>query len=178
MAAHTEELERRVRIDPGDADALLELGDAYRSEGRPQRAINVYLQSAERYGERDAWQRVAAIYKMILMLDPSALAVRSKLADVLCLIGLKKEAQDELLRLAKVYQTAGDLDMRDKTLKRLEVLFAGDRAPPHCAFCGRAEREVRKLVAREEISGTGSEVFICDACAKKCAVILERQGLW
>lgn len=174
----TEGLERRVRNEPSDADAHLALADSYRANGRPQRAINVYLQAAEKYGERDAWQRVAAIYKMVLMLDPSELSVRSKLADVYCLIGLRREAKDELLRLAKAYQSRGNLEMRDKTLQRLEIIFANDRSKPHCAFCGRPEQEVVRLVTRDEISPSGSEVSICDQCVKKCGVILERDGLW
>lgn len=170
----TEALERRVRDDPSDADAFLALGDCYRTSGLPQRAINVYLQAAEKYGERDAWQRVAAIYKMILMLDPSELSVRSKLADVYCLIGLRREAQDELLRLAKAYQSRGNLEMRDKTLQRLEIIFANDQTKPHCAFCGRGEQEVTRLVSRDQISPTGSEVSICDECIRKCSFILDR----
>lgn len=174
----SESLERRIRADPSDADALLELADLYRSEKKPERAINVYLQAAEKYGDRDAWQRVAAIYKLVLMLDPAELQVRSKLADVYCLIGLRREAQEELLRLAKTYQSAGNLEMRDRTLKRLEVLFASDGSTPHCAFCGRAEKDVRRLVNRDEISPSGSEVAICDECVKKCGVVLQRSGSW
>ncbi len=173
----SESLEHRIRTNPDNADALLELADLYRSDKKPQRAINVYLQAAEQYGLRDAWQRVAAIYKMVLMLDPAELSVRSKLADVYCLIGLRKEAQEELLRLAKAYQAAGNLEMRDRTLKRLETLFASDGSTPHCAFCGRTEREVRSLINRDEISPTGSEVAICDECVKKCSVVLQRSGL-
>jgi cytochrome c-type biogenesis protein CcmH/NrfG len=92
----TEVLERRIRNDPTNADDLIALGDLYRAGGFPERAINVYIQAAQRYGEHDAWQRVAAIYKVILLLDPQALAIRSKLADVYCLIGMEKDAQDEL----------------------------------------------------------------------------------
>jgi thioredoxin-like negative regulator of GroEL len=177
-SAEMEMLEARVRVEPTDADALLRLADLYRNDGKPQRAINVYLQSALRYGERDAWQRVAAIYKLVLMLDPSDLAVRSKLVDVYCLIGLRRDAQDELLRMAKAYQTAGNLEMRDRTLKRLETIFATDTSTPHCAFCGRLEKEVRALVHRDQISLTGSEVAICDECVKKCGVVLQRSGSW
>ena len=174
----SETLERRIRADPSDADALLELAELYRAEKKPQRAINVYLEAAEKYGERDSWQRVAAIYKLVLMLGPAALDVRSKLADVYCLIGLRREAQEELLRIAKTYQAAGNLEMRDRTLKRLELIFASDGSVPHCAFCGKPDKEVRRLVAREEISPSGSEVAICDDCVKKCGVILQRSGFW
>jgi hypothetical protein len=68
--------------------------------------------------------------------------------------------------------------MRDKTLKRLEIIFASDGSTPHCAFCGRTEKDVRALVHRDQISLTGSEVAICDECVKKCGVVLQRSGLW
>ncbi len=35
-----------------------------------------------------------------------------------------------------------------------------------CSFCGKSEREVKKLLA-------GPKVFICDACVGVCAGILE-----
>jgi thioredoxin-like negative regulator of GroEL len=178
MSTEAEELERRTRADPTDADALLQLAEIYRADKTPERAINVYLQAAERYSERDGWQRVAAIYKLVLMLDPADLAVRSKLVDVYCLIGLRRDAKEELLRIAKAYQAANNLEMRDKTLKRLETIFATDGATPHCAFCGRMEKEVRRLVNRDEISLSGSEVAICDECVKKCGVVLQRSGFW
>ena len=174
----SEVLERRIRSDPTDADALLRLAEIYQAERKPERAINVYLKAADRYAERDGWQRVAAIYKLVLMLDPGDLEVRSKLADVYCLIGLRREAQEELLKIAKAYQTAGNLEMRDKTLKRLESILSTDSSTPHCAFCGRMEKDVRRLVNRDEISLSGSEVAICDDCVKKCGVILQRSGFW
>ena len=45
----SEALERRIRSDPTDADALLRLAEIYQAEKKPERAINVYLLAADRY---------------------------------------------------------------------------------------------------------------------------------
>jgi len=58
--------------------------------------------------------------------------------------------------------------------------FTETRDPPHddvtqplrCSFCGRAQSEVRGLVA-----GPTPDIAICDACVDLCAEIFKEQGL-
>ncbi len=175
--AKTEELEQKAREDPMEADAMVELGDLYRADGMTQRAINVYIEAAERYSKRDAWQRTAAIYRVILMMSPGELNVRSKLADLYFLLGLLREAQDELITLAKQHERAGNHQARDKVLQRVEDLLQTTASPKtHCSFCGRAEKEVRKLIRREEVCTTGGEVSICNECAIRTFQLLQHLG--
>lgn len=39
---------------------------------------------------------------------------------------------------------------------------------PHCSFCGKGQREVKKLIA-------GPVVYICNECVKLCQDILDEE---
>jgi ATP-dependent Clp protease ATP-binding subunit ClpX len=43
------------------------------------------------------------------------------------------------------------------------------KKPPHCSFCGKGQREVRKLIA-------GVTVFICDECVELCMDIIREEN--
>lgn len=41
-------------------------------------------------------------------------------------------------------------------------------APPTCSFCGKTQKEVKRIIA-------GPSVYICDLCVNVCATILARE---
>ena len=46
--------------------------------------------------------------------------------------------------------------------------FGDDRGQMKCSFCGKAQEQVRKLVA-------GPGVYICDECIELCNEIIEEE---
>ena len=46
--------------------------------------------------------------------------------------------------------------------------FGDERGQPKCSFCGKAQDQVKKLIA-------GPGVYICDECIELCNEIIEEE---
>ena len=72
--------------------------------------------------------------------------------------------------LGKIQQVEGnDNTESNKLLDRWEEVY-GDvfKEPARCSFCGKHQKDVKRLVA-------GPGVYICDECVELCCEILEEE---
>ncbi|HVS01144.1 MAG TPA: tetratricopeptide repeat protein [Thermoanaerobaculia bacterium] len=100
---------RKVLADnPKDVNTLNRLGDLYARSSRVEEAIRLFTQIAERYTEDGFLVKAIAIYKKIIKLDPTRLAVYEKLAELYHRQGLVNEARTQYQVLADYYLKHND----------------------------------------------------------------------
>ena len=90
--------------NPNDANTLNRVGDLYARIERFDEAVKLFSQIAEQYTKDGFFVKAIAIYKKIIKLDPSALAVYERLAELYYKQGLLNEARTQYQVLADYYQ--------------------------------------------------------------------------
>jgi tetratricopeptide (TPR) repeat protein len=102
-----------VDNDPRDVATLNMLGDLYAKNADKKEAVRCYMQVAEHYNGQGFSQKAIAIYNKISRIQPDAIEVTAKLAELHKTKGSLSDARSHYQMLADHYQKAG---------KRLEAL--------------------------------------------------------
>jgi len=107
-----------IKLDPTNIPSFLACGDLYAEQGLIAEARIQYLTAADFYGKQGATKKALGVYQKLADLDPSNLAIRAKLAEMLLKEGLQKEAADELLKVASGCIQIGQLTEAEKFYRR------------------------------------------------------------
>ncbi|MEM9558246.1 MAG: tetratricopeptide repeat protein [Acidobacteriota bacterium] len=90
--------------NPNDINTLNRVGDLYARLERYDEAVRLFSQIAEQYTRDGFFVKAIAIYKKIIKLDPTALTVYERLAELYHKQGLLNEARTQYQVLADYYQ--------------------------------------------------------------------------
>jgi tetratricopeptide (TPR) repeat protein len=88
---------------PSDANTLNRVGDLYARLEKFDEAVKFFTQIAEQYTKDGFFVKAIAIYKKIIKLDPTSLAVYERLAELYWRQGLINEARTQYQVLADYY---------------------------------------------------------------------------
>lgn len=88
---------------PSDANTLNRVGDLYARMEKFDEAVRFFTQIAEQYTKDGFFVKAIAIYKKIIKLDPTSLAVYERLAELYWRQGLINEARTQYQVLADYY---------------------------------------------------------------------------
>jgi tetratricopeptide (TPR) repeat protein len=88
---------------PSDANTLNRVGDLYARLEKFDEAVRFFTQIAEQYTKDGFFVKAIAIYKKIIKLDPTSLAVYERLAELYWRQGLINEARTQYQVLADYY---------------------------------------------------------------------------
>ena len=103
LEAAIKEYRKVLAENPNDANTLNRVGDLYARIERFDEAVKLFSQIAEQYTSDGFFVKAIAIYKKIIKLDPTALAVYERLAELYHKQGLLNEARSQYQILADYY---------------------------------------------------------------------------
>ncbi|MEM6793302.1 MAG: tetratricopeptide repeat protein, partial [Acidobacteriota bacterium] len=104
LEAAIKEYRKVLRENPNDTNTLNRVGDLYARLEKYDEAVKLFTQIAEKYTRDGFFLKAIAIYKKIIKLDPTALAVYERLAELYHRQGLLNEARSQYQVLADYYQ--------------------------------------------------------------------------
>lgn len=96
-----------LKIDPSRKEIYVHLGDLNCERGLMGNAREDYLLAAKMYSQEGLVKEALGVYRKIADLDPSNLAVRTKIAEIFLKEGLKEEAIEEYNKVAIAYLKSG-----------------------------------------------------------------------
>ena len=103
LQAAIKEYRKVLAENPNDANTLNRVGDLYARIERFDEAVKLFSQIAEQYTDDGFFVKAIAIYKKIIKLDPTALTVYERLAELYHKQGLLNEARTQYQVLADYY---------------------------------------------------------------------------
>lgn len=127
--AAIKEYRKLLSDNPNDASTLNRLGDLYVRIDRIDEAVRLFSQIADRYTEDGFFVKAIAIYKKIIKLDPTRLAVYERLAELYHKQGLITEARTQYQVLVDYYHKHGNPTSAVSVLQRMSALEPDDPAP-------------------------------------------------
>ncbi|MEM9594112.1 MAG: tetratricopeptide repeat protein [Acidobacteriota bacterium] len=104
LEAAIKEYRKVLAENPNDTNTLNRVGDLYARLERFDEAVRLFSQIAEQYTREGFYLKAIAIYKKIIKLDPTALMVYERLAELYHKQGLLNEARAQYQVLADYYQ--------------------------------------------------------------------------
>ena len=104
LEAAIKEYRKVLAENPNDANTLNRVGDLYARIERFDEAVKLFSQIAEQYTRDGFFVKAIAIYKKIIKLDPTSLAVYERLAELYHKQGLLNEARTQYQVLADYYE--------------------------------------------------------------------------
>ena len=127
--AAIKEYRKLLAENPNDASTLNRLGDLYARIDRIDEAVKLFSQIADRYTDDGFFVKAIAIYKKIIKLDPTRLAVYERLAELYHKQGLIPEARTQYQVLVDYYQKHANSASAIGVLQKMAILIPDDPAP-------------------------------------------------
>ncbi len=129
IEAAIKEYRKLLAENPNDASTLNRLGDLYARIDRIDEAVRLFSQIADRYTDDGFFVKAIAIYKKIIKLDPTRLAVYERLAELYHKQGLIPEARTQYQVLVDYYQKHANSASAIGVLQKMAILIPDDPAP-------------------------------------------------
>ena len=129
IEAAIKEYRKLLAENPNDASTLNRLGDLYARIDRIDEAVKLFSQIADRYTDDGFFVKAIAIYKKIIKLDPTRLAVYERLAELYHKQGLIPEARTQYQVLVDYYQKHDNAASAIGVLQKMAILIPDDPAP-------------------------------------------------
>ena len=129
IEAAIKEYRKLLAENPNDASTLNRLGDLYARIDRIDEAVKLFSQIADRYTDDGFFVKAIAIYKKIIKLDPTRLAVYERLAELYHKQGLIPEARTQYQVLVDYYQKHNNPASAIGVLQKMAILIPDDPAP-------------------------------------------------
>ena len=129
IEAAIKEYRKLLAENPNDASTLNRLGDLYARIDRIDEAVKLFSQIADRYTDDGFFVKAIAIYKKIIKLDPTRLAVYERLAELYHKQGLIPEARTQYQVLVDYYQKHANSASAIGVLQKMAILIPDDPAP-------------------------------------------------
>jgi pilus assembly protein FimV len=129
IEAAIKEYRKLLAENPNDASTLNRLGDLYARIDRIDEAVKLFSQIADRYTDDGFFVKAIAIYKKIIKLDPTRLAVYERLAELYHKQGLIPEARTQYQVLVDYYQKHSNSASAIGVLQKMAILIPDDPAP-------------------------------------------------
>lgn len=135
---------KATKVDPGDPVILTNLAKIYERMGRVSDAIPEWNKAADLYLKDKLVDQALDGFMHAIVLQPANLSARLRLATILDQLGRKKEASEEYLNVASIFQQTGDIQKALQSIdyvlkmnpgfpeaeKARETLRAGQQLPP------------------------------------------------
>lgn len=129
VEAAIKEYRKLLAENPNDASTLNRLGDLFVRLNRIDEAVRLFTQIADRFTEDGFFVKAIAIYKKIIKLDPTRLAVYERLAELYHKQGLVTEARTQYQVLVDYYQKHSNPTAAVNVLRRMAELEPEDPSP-------------------------------------------------
>ena len=97
-----------LRATPDDTGTLNRVGDLYARLNRLDEAVEIFTQAADHFTQEGFLVKAIAIFKKIIRLDPTRIAVYETLADLYHRQGLRNEARSQYQVVADYFLQADD----------------------------------------------------------------------
>lgn len=114
------------RLNPGNLEYVLKLGELYRQQGLHNDARSQYMQAADSLLRSGNLDEGTHLYEKILELDPENPSLQTKLADLYLRLSKNPQASDLLIRLGENSLRRGMLDGAEQALGRLNTMLPND----------------------------------------------------
>ncbi|MGE0641315.1 MAG: tetratricopeptide repeat protein [Thermoanaerobaculia bacterium] len=129
IEAAIKEYRKLLADNPNDASTLNRLGDLFARVDRIDEAVRLFSQIADRYTDDGFFVKAIAIFKKIIKLDPTRLAVYERLAELYHKQGLIPEARTQYQVLVDYYQKHANAASAIGILQKMAVLVPDDPGP-------------------------------------------------
>lgn len=108
-----------LKIDPKNVQIRLKVGDLLLKLKRDNEAIEEYIKAGSTYISQGFYPKAVAVYKQILRVDPTNIAVNDTLAELYKKIGLVGEAVNVYKTLLSLYEKQKNITEAIKVLKKI-----------------------------------------------------------
>ena len=116
------EFQRLVDEAPSDVRTLLKIGDLYARKGDAEAATQTYTRVARFYADQGFFLKAVAVYKQIIKLNPTAVPINIKLAELYSALGLLPDAISQYRQIAALYEEQSDDEgMAEMLAKMVEL---------------------------------------------------------
>ncbi len=116
------EYQKLVASDPTDVRTLLKIGDLQVRMNAPAQAVETYQHVGSLYEHQGLHQKAIAVYKQILQINPDAIALYGRVADLHIKLGLTSDALQALELLAQRYARLGDQEGLASAFRQILLL--------------------------------------------------------
>jgi len=111
-----------LNINPADTEALMVFGEICEEKGMLAEAIKYYLSVADILAKEGKKEKILDVYSKILSLSPANIPLRIKVADIYLKEGLKTDAAQEFVHIARIHDEKGDIQKaREFFQKTLDI---------------------------------------------------------
>lgn len=116
------EYEKLLKDDPKDVRTLLKIGDIHARKGDSKEACATYQAVATQYAEQGFFQKAVAVYKQILVLDPTQREILEKLGEMFKLLNLTSDAISIYEQIFAASSQSGDAQRALEVLREIAQL--------------------------------------------------------
>lgn len=121
-----------INLNVSDAKALIALGELSEEKGLATDATKYYLAATDALLKENKKNEIVDIYKRIISLSPTNIALREKIAGLFLREGLTNDALTEYQGIARLYEDSGNLDQAKDYLNRAFEINPSDRDTLKC----------------------------------------------
>ncbi len=164
-----------INLNISDAKALIALGELSEEKGLATDATKYYLAATDALLKENKKNEIVDIYKRIISLSPTNIALREKVAGLFLKEGLTHDALTEYLSIARLYEDSGNLDQAKDYLKKAFEINPSDRDTLRCLAdlmekSGNSSEAIRYLESLINIYPDDLESLV------RCAMLLKKSG--
>ena len=163
-----------IENDPSDLTLLNTAGDLYVRERNLPEGLRQFHRLAEAYVREGFNVKAIAIYRKISKVDPNAVEVLLKLAELYQLQGLSREAREQYLQAADFFKRRNQADRALDVLRKLVQLDPENgsfrnRLATECEQLGRQEEAAQAYWESAEVALRRKELPAAETALKKAA---------
>jgi tetratricopeptide (TPR) repeat protein len=163
-----------IENDPSDLTLLNTAGDLYVRERNLPEGLRQFHRLAEAYVREGFNVKAIAIYRKISKVDPNAVEVLLKLAELYQLQGLSREAREQYLQAADFFKRRNQADRTLDVLRKLVQLDPENgsfrnRLATECEQLGRQEEAAQAYWEFAEVALRRKELPAAETALKKAA---------
>ena len=163
-----------LEYDPSDLSLYNTVGDLCIRDRNITEGLRQFHRLAEAYVQQGFNVKAIAIYRKISKIEPTAVEVLLKLAELYQLQGLGREAREQYLQAAEFLKKRNQIERTVEVLRRLTMLDPENtnfrnRLAAECEHAGKREEAVVAYIDSAEASLRRGDLASAGAVLKKAA---------
>lgn len=164
-----------LNLNISDSSSLIALGELSEEKGLATDATKYYLAATDALLKENKKNEIVDIYKRIIALSPTNIALRDRVAGLFLKEGLTHDALTEYLNIAKIYEESNNLEQAQNYLNKALELNPDEKDALKC-LAGLMERLGSLSEAIKYLERLINAYHDDLESLIKCAILLKKVG--
>lgn len=164
-----------LNLNISDSSSLIALGELSEEKGLATDATKYYLAATDALLKENKKNEIVDIYKRIIALSPTNIALRDRVAGLFLKEGLTHDALTEYLNIAKIYEESNNLEQAQNYLNKALELNPDEKDAMKC-LAGLMERLGSLSEAIKYLERLINAYHDDLESLIKCAILLKKVG--